>query len=174
MCGELKSGDCCYDSGSLWGSARLSTSGIGNPTDYLATVHSLRGEDNCGIFVTSDQLNSCILGGFVDTLSGISFDPNALAMDEPKSTGAEKRRPHVQAEMAIVGKDVIYIISDAKRAELEAQGLGRPDDKQERVEWFKKHYTKKLPRGETLAFRKSAPGEQSDPNSDANKLPEVD
>lgn len=74
----------------------------------------------------------------------------------------------------MVGKDVIYIINDAKRAELEAQGLGRPDDKEERVEWFKKHYTKKLPRGEALAFRNVAPGEQSGPNNEANKITEVD
>jgi hypothetical protein len=55
--------------------------------------------------------------------------------------------------MALFGPDFIYFISDAKIAELEAQGLGRPDDKQERIEWFKKHHTMKRKNGPRLKKR---------------------
>ena len=60
----------------------------------------------------------------------------------------------VQAEMALFGPDFIYFMSDAKLAELEAPGLGRPENRQERIEWFKKYHTQKRRNtGERLEFR---------------------
>ncbi|KAK0385345.1 hypothetical protein NLU13_7821 [Sarocladium strictum] len=123
----------------------------------------------CASFLTTVTLGSCGSGGGIEVVSGITFD-TARDMDEATQAGilkdeeqreentraqgskatAPKIKPFtpptkgVQAEMGIIGSDWIYIISESKLAELEAQGLGRPEDKQERIEWFKEHHTKKI------------------------------
>jgi hypothetical protein len=100
-------------------------------------------------------VNKCGVGGNLQVVGGISFENKKTgAMDEnTKNGGTHKGRMEGQeAEMALFGRDVIYLISDAKLAELEAQGLGRPENKQERIEWFKKYHTKKINRTQPLAM----------------------
>ncbi|KAK0385865.1 hypothetical protein NLU13_7042 [Sarocladium strictum] len=133
----------------------------------------------CGPAITTVTLNNCGVGGNLQVIGGVSFEA-ARVMDQPtkeEQAGDDTRRDEVtqgeaskdrapearefkppmkgvQAEMAMFGPDYIYIISDARVAELEAQGLGRPDNKEERIEWFKKYHTvKRKNTGPRLARR---------------------
>jgi hypothetical protein len=179
-CPSVSVGGCCYKDGSLYGSGEIVTEDIANPSDYLTTIASSQENPDtgdleyCRVFLTTVSMNDCGVGGELQIVGGVTFDPRRVMANEQtedqviedrapgaseagsSETEVEKLRREqtakfgawkpptgeaVKAELALFGPDFIYFISDAKLAELEAQGLGKPDDKQERIEWFKKHYT---------------------------------
>lgn len=88
-------------------------------------------------------------------------------MEETNTHAVQKPREHQEAELALFGPEYAYTISNAKLAELEAQGNGKPEEKQARIKWFKKHYATEVYRPRN---KQPSNGQgQEDQSSDTNK-----
>lgn len=163
-CPDLASDVCCFKEDSLYGSGDVTREGTGS--SFTVTLGSKRGDEYCEVFLGNDP--KCVTGGSLQVAGGVFYTfNNELTMEETKDQAVKKPRKHQEAELALFGPDYAYTISNAKLAELEAQGNGKPEDKQARIEWFKKHYTTRVSRP---GNKQPASGQaQEAQSSDTNK-----
>ncbi len=142
-CDNLEADTCCYKQDSLYGSGDIIRQG--SCSAFLVTLASKRQGDYCEIFLGNGP--KCVTGGTLQVASGVFYSFNdVLATEDTNKTVVKRPMKSQEAELALFGPEHIYFISNAKLAELEAQGMGKPQEKEARIEWFKKHHTNKVNR----------------------------